>query len=74
MARLVLVDLTGLTFLSSVGIFSLVRAQRRAAERGAVLHAFGPLRRPVDRAFELTGAQEFLHLYPDRDHAITAAA
>ncbi|GAA4552279.1 STAS domain-containing protein [Amycolatopsis samaneae] len=69
---LVLADLTDLTFIGSAGLSSLFAARRRAREDDAEFRVFGPLRRPVARAFAVTGARSLLDVYSCRTEALAA--
>lgn len=68
-ARLVVVDLTAVTFIDSAGLGALVGAHRRMRERRGLLRIVRPPRL-VERAFELTGLDEVLDLCDDRDSAL----
>ncbi len=68
-ARLVVVDLTDVTFIDSSGLGALVGAHRRMLEAGGVLRVVRPPQ-TVGRAFELTGLDEVLELYDDRESAL----
>jgi anti-sigma B factor antagonist len=67
--RIVVVDLSGVTFIDSAGLGALVGAHRRMREAGGVLRIVQP---PplVGRAFELTGLNEVLDLCEDREQAL----
>lgn len=69
-AGLIVVDLSGATFIDSAGLGALVGAQRRARERGGRLRIVRP---PplVLRAFELTGLDEVLELCATREEALS---
>lgn len=69
--KLIVVDLTGLTFIDSAGLGALVGAHRRMGEGGGRLRIVRP---PplVARAFELTGLDAVLDLRDDREQALAA--
>ncbi len=60
----VVVDLANLTFMDSTGIAVLLGAGRRADEVGQSLVVRAP-RRPVLKAFRLTGVDQILSIEPD---------
>lgn len=60
----VVVDLANLTFMDSTGIAVLLGACRRADEVGQSLVVRGP-RRPVLKAFRLTGVDQILSIERD---------
>jgi anti-sigma B factor antagonist len=68
-ARILVVDLSAVTFIDSAGLGALVGAHRRMREGGGVLRIVQP---PplVGRAFELTGLNEVLDLCEDREQAL----
>lgn len=68
-ARLVIVDLTAVTFIDSAGLGALVGAHRRMRECGGLLRIVRPPQL-VHRAFELTGLDEVLDLRDDRESAL----
>lgn len=68
-SRLVVVDLTDVTFIDSAGLGALVGAHRRMRESGGRLRIVRPSPL-VARAFELTGLDEILELCDDRDEAL----
>ncbi len=68
-AKLVVVDLTSITFIDSAGLGTLVGAHRRMRESGGRLRVVRPPAL-VARAFELTGLDEVLELLDDREQAL----
>ncbi|MFB6632896.1 STAS domain-containing protein [Streptomyces sp. NPDC056362] len=68
-ARRVVVDCSGLTFCDSTGLNELLRARLRLRETGGRLDLAG-LRPPVDRMFEITGAERVFHVYDDLAEAL----
>ena len=68
--ELVVVDLQATTFIDSAGLGTLVGAHRRMRERGGRLRIVRPPAL-VSRAFELTGLDEVLELWDDREQALT---
>ncbi|MFD8207946.1 STAS domain-containing protein [Streptomyces sp. NPDC059695] len=63
-ARRVVVDCSGLTFCDSTGLNELLRARLRLRETGGRLDLAG-IRPPVDRMFEITGAERVFRVYGD---------
>lgn len=66
---MLLVDLSGVTFMSSTGLNVLIRTHKDAEQSGTDLRIVSGSR-PVHRAFTLTSLDEFFHLYPSRDRAL----
>ena len=60
----VIIDLASLTFMDSTGIAVLLSAGRRAKEAGQTLVVRSP-RRPVLKAFRLTGVDQILAIEPN---------
>src|SRR4051794_4885407 len=60
--RLVIIDLTRVTFLDSSGLNTLVRAQRQGAPRGISLRIVSPSDRVVRRVFEIAHLEDELTL------------
>jgi stage II sporulation protein AA (anti-sigma F factor antagonist) len=60
--RLVIIDLTQVTFLDSSGLNTLVRAQRQLAPRGIALRIVSPSDRVVRRVFEIAHLEDELTL------------
>ncbi len=71
-ARLVVADLTAVTFLDSSGLGAILGALRRLREQEGRLLIVQP-ETAARRIFELTGLDSVLELYDDRDAAIGAA-
>jgi anti-sigma B factor antagonist len=63
-----LLDATGLTYISSSGLRAIVVAQLKASDSGGGVRLFG-LKRQVQRAFEIAGFDEFLRLAETREEA-----
>ena len=70
-APLLVVDLSGVTFLDSTGVGVLVGALKRAREAGGALHFCGAQPR-VRRVFEITGLIGALPLFATREEALSA--
>lgn len=60
--KIVLVDLSGVSFLDSTGISALIDAHNRAQASSRHLRLYGASR-VVRRPLELTGVTEFLEIY-----------
>jgi len=60
--RLVIIDLTHVSFLDSSGLNTLVRAQRQLAPRGIALRIVSPSDRVVRRVFEIAHLEDELTL------------
>ncbi len=69
--RIVMVDLTAVTFLDSTGLGTLVAARNRAEEAGGQLPVIGSGDR-VMKLFRITGLEDVFEIYPSIDAAITA--
>ena len=71
--RLVVVDLTEVTFIDSTGLMTLLNALRRLVRRGGrlVLACSNPT---VLRLFAITGTDTTLHVLPDRRAALSAVS
>lgn len=67
-ARLVL-DASGIGFISSAGLRAITFAQREAQQRGGEVRVFG-LSAQVRRVFEMAGLDECLHLSDTRQEAM----
>ena len=61
-ARLVIVDLTEVSFLDSSGLNTLVRGQRRLSVRGIGLRVVVPSDHAVRRVFEIAHLEDELHV------------
>lgn len=68
-ARLVLVDMSRVSFLSSAGLAVLVESANRARTAGQQL-ALVAGNHPVTRAMTVTGLDSIIALYPSRDAAM----
>lgn len=60
--RLVVVDLSGLTFMDSTGLRMLLRASRSLDRQGGVLALVAP-QPPVARVLQLTKADQLIPVY-----------
>jgi anti-sigma B factor antagonist len=69
--RLVVVDLTGLTFMDSTGLQVLLSVRRRAQLFDGTLVLCG-LQTPVRRVLEVTGLLGHFEIHPDAEAAIAA--
>ncbi|WP_219412649.1 STAS domain-containing protein [Pseudonocardia nigra] len=58
------VDLTGVTFLASTGLAALIQAARRAEERALRLRLVAPAR-AVRRPLEITGTDQLFEIHAD---------
>ncbi|SEF37156.1 anti-anti-sigma factor [Amycolatopsis pretoriensis] len=67
---LLIIDLTAVTFLASIGITALINA-RRTASFGTSVRVVTPDRSVVARALELTGLREVLAVVPLRADAFS---
>ena len=65
----VVLDLTGVTFMGSAGLASLVRHRDRCAEHGSALRLVAP-NREVLRPIQLTGMDEELVTFATVDDAL----
>src|SRR6476646_2683542 len=59
-ARLVIIDLTQVSFLDSSGLNALVKAQRRLGARGIALRIVSPSGHVVRRVFQIAHLEEEL--------------
>ncbi|MDQ0994363.1 STAS domain-containing protein [Streptomyces sp. V3I7] len=66
----VVADCSGLRFCDSTGLNVLLKARLRMLDRGGHLDLAG-LRPPVDRMFEITGADRVFRVYRDVETALT---
>ncbi len=67
---LLVIDLTGVSFMASIGITLLLNASRDAGPRGRV-RVVAPKVGPVGRTLELTGVAEALGVAVSRSEALT---
>jgi len=68
-ARLVLIDLSAVTFCSSAGLGNLVEARQLAGQHGIDLALVG-VGRPVDRPLSVTGLGGQFKIYASADDAV----
>lgn len=71
-SSVLLIDLQGVDFLGSAGLSVLVDAEKRA-DRDGVLLALVATGHPVLHALQVTGLDQVLRVYPDRQAALAAA-
>lgn len=67
----VAVNLSGVTFLDSSGIGSIVRSFKTANERGARLHFFAPPKM-VRQTLKMVSLDKVMNLYDDEASALAA--
>jgi anti-sigma B factor antagonist len=70
-SRLVVVDLTEVSFLDSSGLNVLVKAQRRLAPRGIALRVVVPSDHALRRVFEIARLEEQLQIVESAEEART---
>ncbi|TWD81244.1 anti-anti-sigma factor [Kribbella amoyensis] len=68
-ARLVLIDVSAVTFCSSAGLGNLVEARQLAGQHEIQLALVG-VGRPVDRPLAVTGLGEHFRIYASADEAL----
>lgn len=74
-AAVLVADMTGTVFCASDGVQALVSVHRAAAAAGVRLRlAIGAGSPAVRRVLVLTGADQLLDIYPDRDAALCGPA
>lgn len=64
----VLVDLSEVDYISSIGVHMLVNASHAIANRGGKMGLLGPQRNVLD-VLELTGISQIIPTYPDLESA-----
>jgi len=69
-ARIV-VNLTGVNFIDSTGLATLVQGMKRCRERGGDLF-LSNLQKPASIIFELTRLDKAFHIFADQDAAVAA--
>ncbi|AXB42040.1 STAS domain-containing protein [Amycolatopsis albispora] len=69
-AEVVVLDLSGVSFLSSCGLQVLLELQDRADEQGCDLRVVCA-NRPVRRPLEIVGLDRRLRLFTSREHALS---
>ena len=65
----VLVDLSKVTYLSSIGIPMLINTARSVSSQGGKMGLVGPIY-DVHRVLEITGVPEIISIYHDFDTAV----
>lgn len=70
-ARLVLIDVSAVTFCSSAGLGNLVEARQLAGRHGIKLALVG-VGRPVDRPLSITGLGGQFRIYASAEEALAA--
>jgi anti-sigma B factor antagonist len=70
---LVVLDLTGLTYLSSIGMASLIRLQKRVREGGGSLRLSG-VSKMLMALLERCRLEKAFDFYPDMDAALSAVS
>jgi len=65
----VLVDLSKVTYLSSIGIPMLINTARSVASQGGKMGLLGPIY-DVHRVLDITGATQIIPIYHDFDTAV----
>jgi anti-sigma B factor antagonist len=70
---LVLVDLSGVTYLSSIAIPMLINTARSVAGLGGKMGLVGPIY-DVHRVLEITGVTQIIPIYHDFDTAVAEIA
>jgi len=69
----VLVDLSGVTYLSSIGIPMLINTARSVSSQGGKMGLVGPIY-DVHRVLEITGVPQIIPIYHDFDTAVAEIA
>jgi anti-sigma B factor antagonist len=72
-AALLVVDLSGCTFLDSSALRALVRAQRRGAEKGGRLVLVAPSQ-PARRVIEMATLDRFVPVWETLEEAVNSVA
>ncbi len=68
-ADVLVIDLTGVTFLASSGLAALIQGAHRAADRNVTLRLV-PGSRAVRRPLEVTGSDQLFDMYEDVHSAV----
>ena len=68
-ARCLVLDLTGVAFLDSTALGTMIGALRRVREAGGEMRIVLP-ETPARRIFEITGLEPVLDVYPTREDAL----
>jgi anti-anti-sigma factor len=71
--RRVIVDLTGVSFLASIGIRELISNAKALQQRGGLMVLFVGDNTQISKVLELTGIESLLPMYTDADEAKAAA-
>jgi anti-sigma B factor antagonist len=69
--KLVVVDLTDVSFVDSSGLNALLQSQRALAERGSTLRIVAPTTSVVRRVFEIANLTDPLNVVDSRDDALS---
>ncbi len=67
----VVVNLTGVKFVDSTALATLVRSMKQCRQQGGDLHLCG-LQQPVRFTFELTRLDRAIEIFPDEEQAVRA--
>ena len=67
----VVVDLSGVAFMDSTALSTLMRAKEAAENVGSSLRLAAPSR-AVGRIFDVTGFADYFDVYPSREAAVSA--
>ena len=70
-AKILVIDLSKVTFLASLGVRTLMLSAKTMIRRGAYLAVAGA-NEGVEKVLRLTGFDELVGLYPDADSASSA--
>jgi anti-sigma B factor antagonist len=71
--QILLLDLSGITFMDSTGISSVLTAHRAAQARGAVVAVIAPSDIAM-RVLQLIGVEHLLHIYDTIEEALAEHA
>ena len=66
-----ILDVAGLTFVSSIGLRTLLMAAKRCQKQDVAL-AFAAVPPSIADLFEVSGLQSLFRIYPDRSSALAA--
>ncbi len=68
--RAVMVDMSGVSFMDSTGLSTLMRARDHLEERDISFRLVSPSH-AVDRIFSVTGFQDYFEIFASREDAIS---